>query len=349
MSTYSTIEKYIKDAQSCKSIAYNHLAGNGATASLEARLCSHYGAKHALCVDSATNGLLYLLLATDLQRKEIITTPLTWGGTIAGALSMGCKFHFADVDKRTLNISPKSIAECLQKNKKIKAVIAVDFAGNPHDTASIHKICEKFGIWHFVDAAQSMGAIYDGINPIELCDAMVVSFGSGKVVFGGEGGAIITNNSDLYAKLLSICQHPHRQERDCGIGMSTELALNGRIHPLAAIMANENFESGLVAIDEKRKKMKTILVQLGMLNSVSTIICHQNGTFYHSLFFAENESVLQSEFFKSSLSNQFGCRKTSFVPLPNQICRIGKRTLIKTYNNPFIEATLSKLYMLTPK
>lgn len=349
MSTYSTIEKYIKDVQSSKSIAYSHLAGNGATASLEAKLCSHYGAKHALCVDSATNGLLYLLLAVGLQGKEIITTPLTWGGTIAGAFSMGCKFHFADVNDRTLNICPQSMETCMRKSKSIKAVIAVDFAGNPHDIVAVHKTCEDFGIWHFVDAAQSMGAIYDSVSPTRLCDAMVVSFGSGKAVFGGEGGAIITDNSELYLKLLSICQHPHRQERDCGIGISTELALNGRIHPVAAIMANENFEAGLVSMNEKRKKMRAVCQELDKLNSVFSVVNHPNGTFYHSLFFAENESKLKIEFKESTLVDDFFWTKAAFVPLPEQLRRVGKGSMIKTYDNIQLENLLDKLYILNSK
>lgn len=349
MSMYSVIAKYIGMAKSDDVILHNHLAGNGAIASLEAKLRSYYGAKYALCVDSATNGLLYLLLATNLQRNEILTTPLTWGGTIAGALSLGCKFHFANIDKRTLNICPKSIADCFHKNKKVKAVIAVDFAGNPHDIMTTHEICEKFGVWHFVDSAQSMGTIYDCENPIQSCDAMVVSFGNGKTVFGGEGGAIITNNQELYFKLVSICQHPNRQERDCGIGMSTELALNGRMHPIAAIMANENFESGFSSMNEKRKNMRNALSQLGQLESVSFVVNHPYGTFYHSLFFSEDESALKVQFSESKLESLFCWRKATFVSLPNQLCRIGKKAYIKTYYNTLLETQLSKLYMLNPK
>lgn len=91
-------------------------------------------------------------------------------------------------------------------------------------------------------------------------DAMVVSFGTGKTVSaGGEGGANITDNLELYQKLVSICQYPHRQERDCGIGLSSELALNGRIHPIAAIIANETFENGLQELAQKRKVMIDVL------------------------------------------------------------------------------------------
>ena len=73
------IEKYLTDAESDKATAYSHLAGNGATAALEAKLCSLYGAKYALCVSSATNGLMYLLMAAGLQKSDILTKPLSFG------------------------------------------------------------------------------------------------------------------------------------------------------------------------------------------------------------------------------------------------------------------------------
>ena len=66
------IEKYLTEAESSKATAYSHLAGNGATAALEAKLCSLYGAKYALCVSSATNGLMYLLMAADLQKSTYV-------------------------------------------------------------------------------------------------------------------------------------------------------------------------------------------------------------------------------------------------------------------------------------
>ena len=116
---YNHIEEYISKSLSDGEYALTHWAGNGAVAALEDKLRSHYRAKHVLCVDSATNGLMYLLLTAGLKRSEIITTPLTYGGTIAGALSLECKFHFADIDI-SLNINPDSVREILKESKKIK-------------------------------------------------------------------------------------------------------------------------------------------------------------------------------------------------------------------------------------
>ncbi len=345
---YSHINEYINEALSCKEYELNHWAGNGAIAKLEDKLRSHYRAKHVLCVDSATNGLMYLLLSVGLRRSEIITTPLSYGGTIAGALSLECKFHFADIDY-SLNINPYSVCEILKKSKNIKAVIAVDFAGNPHDVRAVHQVCETKGIWHFVDAAQSLGASYDN-DAVQFCDAMVVSFGSGKTIFaGGKGGAIVTNNTELYNRLISVCQHTHRQERDLGIGLSHEFALNGGIHPLSAVIACEMFEKGLTMIEEKRKKMNAISDVLSSFSSITSISSQIGSTFYHYPFIVEDDNLFANEFSASPLQNDYYVHKAPFVPLPAQLERAGLSRLIKTSSCLTLSQIIDKLYVLHSK
>ena len=344
------IEKYLTEAESNKATAYKHLAGNGSVAALEAKLCSFYGAKYALCVSSATNGLLYLMIAVGLEHSEILTTPLSFGGTIAGALALDCKFHFAEIDYSSLNIDVDSLVNMLDENPQIQAVVATEFAGNSYDMELMNNICEQRGIWHFVDSAQSLGYNY-GISNIADCnDAMVVSFGTGKTVCaGGEGGAIITNNPELYQKLVSICQHPHRQERDCGIGFSSELALNGRIHPIAAIIANETFESGLQELKQKRKVMIDALDCLSRLESVSCILNQDGGTFYHCPFIIKDKQNFENEFTESTLSETFYYTKANFVSIPEQLIRIGEGQRIKSYNGTKLGKLLKRLYLLHPK
>lgn len=342
----SDIHQFLKEARFNCDIAYGYLAGNGAIAELEAKLCTYYGARHALCVDSATNGLMYLLLAASLKRSEILTSSLSYGGTIAGALALDCKLHFADIDS-SLNISPRSTSAILAKNRKIKAVLAVDFAGNPHQMEAIHDMCEEHGIWHFVDAAQAFGATIGTTYNASLCDAIVLSFGSGKTIYGGEGGAIITNNTSLYNKLVSICQHAHRQERDLGIGLSHEFALNGRINPLAAIVINESFNDGLIALDEKRNEYTRTLEILSVFKSVSEILCNKTGTFYHVPFSVSDIQLFEKEFNSSSLlRDKFYFTKADFQTLPKKLEHMNYRSRIKESSCSTAEEILNNLYLL---
>lgn len=346
MSMYNKLEKYIREASSDTGFACSHWAGNGAVAELEAKLCSLYGAKHALCVDSATNGLMYLLLASGLKRSEIMTTALSFGGTIAGALNLGCTFSFADIDE-SLCINTEAVKALLPVRPKTKAIIAVDYAGIPHQMKAIDDICKEYGLFHFVDAAQSMGAKYNQPDVAALNDAMVVSFGGGKAIFaGGEGGAIIMDNSDLYDALLYTCQHAHRQERDLGIGMSHEFALNGRMHPIAALLACENFESGLLAIQKRREVMLRGLSILSSFDSVSSILQQENSSFYHCPFFVKDRLAFKSEFEESNLGIDYFYSKAEVELLPQQLIRAGLCRRIKAKYCPRIDCMQDELFFL---
>ncbi|MBQ9587683.1 MAG: DegT/DnrJ/EryC1/StrS family aminotransferase [Bacteroidales bacterium] len=345
MSMFKQIEEYLTEAAADDDYARSHWAGNGAVAKLEKKLCLHYGARHALCVDSATNGLMYLLLATGLKRREILTSPLGFGGTVAGALTLDCKIHFADIDE-TLNVSPESSRKILERNKSIRAVIAVDYAGNPHRMEALHKVCQDYGVWHFVDAAQSLGANYGRSDLAQFNDAMVLSFGAGKLISaGGEGGAIITDNTELYNKLVSICQHSHRQERDLGIGMSHEFALNGRMHPLAAILASASFEKGLAKVSERRSFFLGALQTLAAFKSVSTTFSQTNSTFYSCPFLVNDVGLFKEEFTHSSISSCSYYTLAS-MPLPLLMEMSGLKRRIKSSACPELCKLKNNLYSL---
>lgn len=336
--------KYTQTVRDDNNYACCHWAGNGPVAELEEKLCSLYGAKHALCVDSATNGLLYLILAYGLNKREIMTTPLSFGGTIAGALSVGCTFSFTDVDY-SLNIDPMSVLEVLKMRPKTKAIIAVDYGGNPHQMKAIHAICKEHGLIHIVDAAQSLGAKYPHENIAAYNDAMVVSFGAGKAISsGGEGGAIITNNSELYEKLLSTCQHAHRQERDLGIGVSHEFALNGRIHPIAALFASENFQSGLLEKQRERELYLGALSILGSFDSVSSTFFQQDSAFYHCPFLVKDADLLETEFKESDFSRKYYITKPTLQSLPSQLIKLGLKRKIKYSYSPWLDDNLNNIF-----
>lgn len=349
MSMYSKIDDYIRIAMSDTCLACSHWAGNGVVAELEQKLCAFYGAKHALCVDSATNGLMYLLLASGLRKSEIITTALSFGGTIAGALSLGGSFGFADIDE-SLGIDPDAVREIIKIRPKAKAVIAVDYAGIPHQMEAIHAICNEHGLFHFVDAAQSMGAKYSHPNVTAYNDAMVVSFGGGKTIFaGGEGGAVITDNSDLYERLLYTCQHPHRQERDLGIGTSHEFALNGRMHPLAALLACENFESGLQLLNRKRERMLQALSILASMESVYSILHQQESAFYYCPFIVKDNARFKEDFEASLLSQDFFYTEGDIYSLPERLVQAGIYRSIKITYTPRLDSIFDKIFFLHPK
>jgi len=224
---------------------------------------------HALCVSSATTGLLAIALAIGLKNSQFVTTPFTYGASLSGWMLLGNRPILADIDPMTLTLDPKSVSSRI--SGKTKAILGVDIFGTPSDSKELRKIADEHGLWYIADCAQSFGAFSDGKPASCDADALVVSFTTGKAVFAGEGGAILTNNTDLYNKLLWFTQHPLRQRRELGLELDNEFGLNARIHPLAAIWANTVFDESLRRVAEKRNKwleLATALNTIGMTDKI---------------------------------------------------------------------------------
>ncbi len=123
------------------------LSGLGAVADLEAHLRGFYGLRHALCVSNATLGLLAVAWATGCRNSEFVTTPYTYGASLAGWLLLGNHPIFADVDALTLGLDPASVRARI--TPQTRAILAVDVFGTP----LILRPCDKwpmstaFGTW----------------------------------------------------------------------------------------------------------------------------------------------------------------------------------------------------------
>ncbi|MCR4740284.1 MAG: UDP-4-amino-4,6-dideoxy-N-acetyl-beta-L-altrosamine transaminase [Lachnospiraceae bacterium] len=180
-------------------------------AALEKRLCEYTGAKHAVVVSNGTAALHCACIAAGIgEGDEVITTPLTFAASANCALYCGGRPVFADVDMETYNIDPQSIREKI--TDKTRAVVAVDYTGQSVKIDEIRKICDEFGLYFIEDAAHSIGTTYKGKKIGSLADMTTFSFHPVKTITGGEGGAILTNDDELYRKL--VLAHTHGIEKN---------------------------------------------------------------------------------------------------------------------------------------
>ncbi len=268
-SALSAMTAYWQEASQNPAKAEGHLAGVGAVAALETKLKAHYGKAYALCVSNATMGLFAVAVALNLKGVEFVTTPYTYGASLAGFLWQENRPIFSELELQTLTLNPESVRQQITPNTK--AILAVDILGNPCDTIALRSIADEYGLWYIADAAQSLGSYRQGMPGSKLADAVVVSFTVGKSVFAGEGGAILTDSAELYQKLVWLTQHPHRQKRDVGLCLTNEFALNARIHPLAAIIANATFEASLQQLRQEQDwyfQAIAVLNQTGLTESI---------------------------------------------------------------------------------
>jgi perosamine synthetase len=234
------LERYIGDCLLLPDVQLQHLSGAGATFMLEEKLCRYFGKKYALSFCNATTALLTLSLALGVKNKEIVTTPFNWEGSIGSFLMTGSRLVFGGVEENTLNIDANRIESSV--TAKTKVVLSVDFCGTPADSFQIKKFCSQNGLFYISDSAQSMGANRDDKPAGYFADAIVLSFGPGKSFYGAEGGAILTDDSGLYEKMIWLSRHPNRQKRNFGLtDCNLYSPINGRMNPLSSIILNELF------------------------------------------------------------------------------------------------------------
>lgn len=174
----------------------------------EKKLADYFQARYAVVFNSGTSALHAAYFAMGLENgDQIITSPITFVSTSNAALYLGAKPIFSDVEEETGNINA-SIIEC-KMNDNVKSIVPVHYAGNPVDLKSIHKLSKENDLVLIEDAAHAMGANYNGhqIGSCQYSDMTIFSFHPVKHITTGEGGAVLTNNSDYYDKLLTFRSH----------------------------------------------------------------------------------------------------------------------------------------------
>ncbi len=179
----------------------------------EQDLCDFTGAKYAAMVNSDTSALHCACIAAGIgPGDEVITTPITFAASANCALYCGARPVFADIDPETYQIDPKSIREKI--TDKTKAIVAVDYTGTTPKLDEIRAICDEYHLIFIEDAAHSIGTLYKGQKVGTIADMTCFSFHPVKTVTGGEGGAVLTDDKDLYDKVCLARSHGITHEED---------------------------------------------------------------------------------------------------------------------------------------
>ena len=175
-------------------------------AEFEAKLADYVGAKYAVVFSSGTAALHAAVFAARIgPGDEVITTPMTFAATANCVFYQGGKPVFADVQPDTLNIDPEEIGK--KVTSRTKAIIPVDYTGQPCDLNEIKEIARKHGLIVIEDAAHALGATYQGRRIGSLSDMTIFSFHPVKLITTGEGGAVVTDEPELARRLRIFRNH----------------------------------------------------------------------------------------------------------------------------------------------
>ncbi|WRB31236.1 UDP-4-amino-4,6-dideoxy-N-acetyl-beta-L-altrosamine transaminase [Helicobacter pylori] len=173
----------------------------------EEALCEFLGVKHALVFNSATSALLTLyrnFSGFSADCNEIITTPISFVATANMLLESGYTPVFAEV-KNDGNIDELALEKLI--TKKTKAIVSVDYAGKSVEIESIQKLCKRHSLSFLSDSSHALGSEYQNKKVGGFALASVFSFHAIKPITTAEGGAVVTNNSELYEKMKSFRSH----------------------------------------------------------------------------------------------------------------------------------------------
>jgi len=171
--------------------------------SLVAESCN---TKFGISTTSGTTALHLALVAAGIGRgDEVIMPTLTFIATASAVHHAGARPVLVDVDKTTMCIDPELISGAI--SSRTKAVIPVHLYGHPANMDKIKEIAERHRLWVIEDAAEAQGSLFNGSPAGSLGHMGVFSFYGNKTITTGEGGMIVTNNSDLADKMRLFRDH----------------------------------------------------------------------------------------------------------------------------------------------
>ena len=177
------------------------------TIEFEKRFAEYVGAKYCVGVNSCTAALHLALMTQGIgPGDEVITTPLTFASSANTILHVGATPVFADIDPETGLIDPKEIEKKI--TDKTRAVVPVHYSGLAADIGEIGRLCERYGLFLSEDAAHAVETRYNG----ELIGhhpkgAVSYSFYATKNLACGEGGALVTDDEEVYKKASILSCH----------------------------------------------------------------------------------------------------------------------------------------------
>jgi UDP-4-amino-4,6-dideoxy-N-acetyl-beta-L-altrosamine transaminase len=238
-------------------------------AEFEAGLAAETGATYAVAFSSGTAALHGAAVAAGLgPGDEAVTTPMTFAATANCVLYAGAEVRFADVDPGSLLIRPDLVEAAL--TERTKAIIPVDYAGQPADYRALREVADRASGSSrpviIADASHSLGATRDGETVGRMADMTVLSLHPAKILTTGEGGAVLTDDDELAARLRRFRNHgiaTERADRPDWTYAMVELGYNYRLTDIGAALGTSQLEHLEAWLARRRQLAARYLDRLG--------------------------------------------------------------------------------------
>lgn len=236
-------------------------SGNKVTA-FEREFAAKYGVKYAVASTSGTSSIHIAIAALEAEPgDEIIVSPVTDFGSIAGIIFQGLIPIFADWEPGTFNVDPADIERKI--TSRTRAILAVHLFGNPCKLDEIVPIAARHKIPLIEDCCQACCTSYRGKFVGTFGDVACFSFQQTKHLPAGDGGLTLTNHDGIYAKLQLLRDKGWQNREQPGARMYGMLALNYRMNELTAAVARAQLRKveGVIAVMNRLGNLLTALIR----------------------------------------------------------------------------------------
>jgi dTDP-4-amino-4,6-dideoxygalactose transaminase len=201
---------------------------------LEQRICHLLGVGHCVATCNGTVALEILARALDLS-GEVIVPSFTFIATAHALRWLGITPVFCDIDPHTHNLDPTRLPELI--TDRTSAILAVHLWGRPCATGQLQAVAAQHRLPLLYDAAHAFYSSHNGTMIGGFGTAEVFSFHATKFMHSFEGGAVVTNDDALAARLRLL-----RNFGFAGIDKVVDLGINGKLSEVAAAMGLANIE-----------------------------------------------------------------------------------------------------------
>ena len=208
--------KYIKECLDSKRVS----TSGTLTDTFEQKIVHYSGSAYAVATVSGTSALHLALLATGVQPGDwVITQPFTYVATANAIRYVGAHPLFVDIDGDTLGLSPHILLDFLKEwadindqgkcihrptQRRIAACLPVHTFGHPARIDAIVSVSNRYGIPVIEDAAEGLGSRYQNQQVGTFGKAGVFSFNGNKIVTSGGGGAVVTDDAEVAARVQHL-------------------------------------------------------------------------------------------------------------------------------------------------
>lgn len=184
----------------------SYWAGGPEIKQFEENLAKYHNVDYVATFNSGTSALHAVLLAYNITQGEVIVPSISFMSTANCVILAGSKPIFADIEEKTLGLDPKDVVNKI--TNKTKAIIPMHYGGKVCQyIEELREIANDYKLILIEDNAESFGAEIKGKMAGTIGDSGMLSFCQNKIITTGEGGAICTNDEQIYKNLLLIRSH----------------------------------------------------------------------------------------------------------------------------------------------